>query len=88
MMWNDGNWSVGGWLVMTLVMLAFWGAVAVLIVGLVRTGRGASRRSSDEHTHPAWRANEILDERFARDEINEDEFTSRSALLRSSVGHA
>jgi putative membrane protein len=69
-------WGAGG-LVMMLMMLVFWGLViAGLVVGLrwlVGQGRPASR---DE-------ALEILRQRYARGEIDKQEFDAR----RRDLGH-
>jgi len=77
MMWwpDHGGWGWGGWLAMTLTMLAFWGLVAWVVVSLVRQPGG--RREPGRDTE------EILAERFARGEIDEDEFRQRRAALRS-----
>lgn len=75
MMWWPNGWGWGGWLIMTLTMLAFWGLVAWVIVTLVR--QPGSRPGADHS------AEEILAERFARGEIDEEEYRSRQHLLRS-----
>lgn len=76
MWWPDGGWGWGGWLIMTLTMLAFWGFVAWVIVTLVR--QPGPRPGADRN------AEEILAERFARGEIDEEEYRSRRDLLRSA----
>lgn len=75
MMWWPNGWGWGGWLLMTLTMVGFWGFVAWLVVTLVR-----QPQTRDEH-HP--KPDEILAERFARGEIDEEEFTKRKAVLRA-----
>ena len=76
--YNDGaGW--GGWLVMTVVMIAFWAMVIVAVVVLFR-GTRSSRESSPGHD-----PQDILDQRFARGEIDEDEYHARSAVLRASI---
>ena len=75
MMWWPDGWGWGGWLMMTLTMLAFWGIVAWVIVTLVR--QPGTRRETNPN------AEEILAERFARGEIDEEEYTKRRAMLRS-----
>lgn len=77
MMWGyDGGWV--GWLLMTLMMVLFWGSLIALAVWLVRQPdrRGDARMSS--------RA--ILEERFARGEIDEAEFTERLEVLSRAAG--
>lgn len=67
-MWG-GNWLGGGWWFGGLMMVAFWALVIGGVVWLVRVvspaGGGAAERS---------RAKAILEERFARGEISEEEF--------------
>jgi len=76
MWWNDG-WA--GWFAMATMMVVFWGAIIAVVVLLVR-GRGA-----EQDTRPAVRgpsAMEILDERFARGEIDHEEYEDRRATLQ------
>lgn len=72
MSWMWGAWGLG----MMLMMLVFWGLVITGIVlgirWLARTGGGAQRD----------RALDILRERYARGEINKDEFDSKQRDLR------
>lgn len=82
MMWwvrDDVAWW--GWLVMGFGMLAFWAVVAWVVVTLVR-GRTPS---SDV---PASSARQILAERFARGEIDEDEYRSRLTTLTDQEGRS
>lgn len=74
MMWNSG-WGWGAWLMMTVVMVGFWALVAWVVVSVTR---GPSSTQSDVRS-----AEDILAERFARGEIDEDEFTGRRDALRS-----
>lgn len=70
-----GGWGWGGWLVGALMMVAFWGLVFWVIVSLVR-------RPSD--TGPAARtARDILAERFARGEIDAEEYDRRRSTLQA-----
>ncbi len=79
MMWNNGL-GAGGWLLMSLTAVAFWALVVFAVVALFRgTGDSGtrSRRRDDE-------ARQILDERFARGEIDAEEYHARQQVLRSS----
>jgi putative membrane protein len=80
MYWHGGGWGPGAWVAMTLMMLLFWGAVVAAIVFAVRAGHrepgSAAPRESD--------AERILAERFARGEIDADEYTRRRDLLRET----
>ena len=75
-----GN-SMGGWgmLLMTFSGLLFWGLVITGIVLLVRsTGRGSQPAPSP--TRPPM-PEQVLADRFARGEIDEDEYTRRLQVL-------
>ena len=85
MMWSDGmGWS--GWLVMSLTALAFWVLVVVVVVSLFRGPRTASEAPATGSTgRPSdGSADLILDERFARGEIDADEYLARRIALRSA----
>lgn len=69
-MW--GVWGIG----MMLMMLVFWGAVIVGIVMAIRWLAGQGERSRSD------RAVDILRERYARGEINKDEFEEKQRDLR------
>jgi putative membrane protein len=56
-----------------LAMLAFWGAVVVLIVLAIRYFLRSERSGS---------ALSILEQRFARGEIDQQEYEQRKAALR------
>lgn len=63
-----------GW--MGIWMILFWGGVVALIVWGVRASRTPSRGRSS--------ASAILEERFARGEIDQSEFEARSRALEES----
>ena len=80
--WNGGGWDAGAWLVMMLIMVMFWGAVITAVVVFVRAPRG----HRDEHAlaeRGADPALAILKERFAKGEIDAEEYTKRRDTLRS-----
>lgn len=79
MMWT-GDWGWGAALFMTLIMLAFWGGLIWLIAYAVR---GSSRTGDRTANNPS--AIELLEERFARGEIDQDEFEERRRILKSKV---
>ena len=82
MMYGYGDWGIGAWIVMGLLMLLFWGGVATLVVLLVRW-RGRTPWEGTGHSAPdAWNPEQILRERFARGEIDEAEFKARLEALR------
>jgi putative membrane protein len=75
----DGSWGIGGWIVMGLMMLLFWGGVVGVMV-LVLRGSGSGGRGVYGPPHDD--AERILNERFARGEIDETEFNARRTALR------
>lgn len=78
MWWNDGvGW--GGWIAMTLVMVTFW---ALVIYGIVIIFRTTDRGTADPRT-PGRDPQEILNERFARGEIDADEYRARQETLHT-----
>ncbi|MBX8690256.1 SHOCT domain-containing protein [Mycobacterium sp. 20091114027_K0903767] len=77
-MWYGGGW--GGWIMMTVLMVLFWGGLLTAIVLAARAFGADSQARSRPPVAP--RADELLSERFARGEIDEEEFRRRMALLR------
>jgi putative membrane protein len=77
--WYQDGVGWGGWLVMTIAMIAFWALVVLAVVALFR-GSTNGRDSTSDHDPM-----DILDQRFARGEIDEDEYHARAAVLRTSV---
>jgi len=73
--WGFGHMAFGG-----LMMLLFWGGIFVLIVLAVRwIGGGSAAHSGTQTSRKSPR--EILEERFARSEIDKDEFEERKRRL-------
>ncbi|MGJ6123610.1 SHOCT domain-containing protein [Mycolicibacterium sp. Y3] len=81
-MWEHG-WGWGGGILMTVVMVLFLAALVVAIVVAIRylSGSGPAVRSSRPSYVPPGPEN-VLADRFARGEIDEDEYRSRLSLLR------
>lgn len=77
MNWNGAG--AGGWLIVFPMMLIFWGAVAWAIVAVVRHTRTPTQPASPAQTD----ALQILDGRFARGEIDEQEYQSRRDALQA-----
>ena len=78
MWWSDHGW--GWWPLMPLVMLVFWAAVIWLVVTVVRH---ASTPTSPPHATAD--AEQTLAERYARGEIDEDEYRHRLDVLRQAT---
>lgn len=76
-MWG-GDWH--GWLFGPLMMIAFVAVTVVMVVLLVRRlGGGAS--GGTPQTPAGKRPLDILEERFARGEIDKEEFEERRRVL-------
>jgi putative membrane protein len=78
--WHDSAWH-GGWLGMILgplMMIAFIAAIVVVVVLLVRWIGGSGAQNERRTRQPL----DILDERFARGEIDSAEYEERSRILR------
>lgn len=69
MMWFGDGYGAWGWFFGTITMVAFWGAVVWLILQATRGSEssGPNRRTPEE----------ILAERYARGEIDSDEYRKR-----------
>lgn len=79
--WGNGGWGWGG-IVMMVLMVVLVVAVIVAIIFAVRylSGSGSLQRGGPGSE---WtRAEDQLAERFARGEIDEEEFRKRMTLLR------
>lgn len=78
----NSDWGVGEWLAMTAIMLVFWGSVIALVVWAARSFRSEDHQAGSRGADP----DEILAGRYARGDIDEDEFRRRRELLHSIRG--
>lgn len=79
--WSHYGWGWGWGHMMfgSLMMVVFWGLVVLLVVLVVRrVGGGFGEGTPAASKNPAL---EILQERFARGDIEKDEFENRKKLL-------
>lgn len=78
--WHDG-WG-GWWILMPLVTVGFWALVIWAVATVIRqrpvTGPGGPTGSA--------RAEEVLAERYARGEIDDEEYRHRLDTLRRVAG--
>jgi putative membrane protein len=86
MRYTDGGVGWPGWILMVVMMLAFWGAIAWVAVTLIR--HSSSRSAVPQLDRPTEGGSDpvgILEERFARGDIDEDEFHRRRDVLRGTT---
>lgn len=74
MWWNGDDWNGWAWLAMSLSMIVFWGMLIVGVVLVVRHSRADAPGREDPE--------DILRARFARGEIDAEEYQRRQDLLR------
>ena len=79
MMGGVSAWGNGMWLVACVSMLALWTIVVMVAITLMRRDH-----PRDESGVGSAGPQRILDERFARGEITEDEYLQREAMLRGT----
>ena len=82
MMWYGSNGGWGGWLLMTIAMVLFWALIITAVVLIVRYL--VSQRPTGTSAGSARTPEEVLAERYARGEIDDDEYQGRLALLRQN----
>ena len=81
--WSNGGWGWGAWIFMAIMMLIFFALAAAAVVALIRA---SDRRRPQMAPPPATGSDDalrLLDERFARGDIDTDDYTKRRELLRS-----
>jgi putative membrane protein len=83
MYWYGSGMSGWGYALMTVSMVLFWGAVIVGIVALVRHFGRSGQQTSAPPSPPAS-PEQLLAERFARGEIDEEEYRQRLAVLQGT----
>lgn len=80
-MWGSGmGW--GGWALMSIMMVLVWALVIAGIVLAVRYLSGPRQSVGRSRSSAQTSAEDLLAERFARGEIDEDEYRRRASLLR------
>ena len=86
MMWGNGYNMTWGWPVGLLMLIA----VILLVVWVVRAFAGGTERGGFRGTTPLSRgqgersqARQILDDRFAKGELNETEYRERLQVLET-----
>jgi putative membrane protein len=75
MMYTYGGGA--GWFVMALMMVLVWGAIITAVILVIR---GGGRQPVPSRPHDV--SEHVLAERFARGEIDEEEFHQRLGVLQ------
>ena len=84
--YDYGGMHGSGWGLMLLMMLVFWGLLVALIVWLARS-RDSDSSSSEPRRPGSPTAEDVLALRYARGDIDEEEFERRRAALeRAAAG--
>jgi putative membrane protein len=81
---HNGDWGWGGWLLMSLTMLAFLALVAWGVFLVWRSTAHPHSTGPEQQSPVRQSPEEILAERLARGEIDSDEYRARLDALRSS----
>ncbi len=81
---HNGDWGWGGWLLMSLTMLAFLALVAWGVFLVWRSTAHPHSAGAEQQSTVRQSPEEILAERLARGEIDADEYRARLDALRSS----
>nr|WP_199178083.1 SHOCT domain-containing protein [Mycobacterium sp. QGD 101] len=84
MMWYDTDWGWGGWALMTVGMVLFWVVVITAVVLAVRYLASPRGTAANPPGYGPTRAEDVLAERFARGEIDEDQYRRHLALIREN----
>lgn len=77
-----GGWGWGGWMLTAIVLTVFFALVITAVVAAVRYPGGPGHGSVRHSPPPGRRPEDILAERFARGEIDDEDYRRRVALLR------
>jgi putative membrane protein len=77
---HDGS-GAGFWVMAVMMLVVLVAVLALLYLLVVRTGGATTRDQAAASPSEARAADRLLDERFARGEIDEDEYRHRRAVL-------
>ncbi|RSS79724.1 SHOCT domain-containing protein [Streptomyces sp. WAC06614] len=87
MYWNGHGMGAWGWFAMSFTQLIIWALILAAAVLMIRTFRQDTdgRVASDRGAVPSESAENLLAERFAMGEIDDEEYQRRLAALRSNA---
>ncbi|MGH3242449.1 MAG: SHOCT domain-containing protein [Spirillospora sp.] len=81
--WNDGGDAPAFWPVFPITFGLFWLAVLGTAFYLIRRRMNTTAATAAAASDPMAKALSVLAERFARGEIDEDEYLMRVSTLRN-----
>ncbi|MER6102651.1 SHOCT domain-containing protein [Streptomyces sp. NPDC001832] len=88
MFWYNHDMNGWGWLALAISTVLFWALIitvgVLLYRALARPTRPSSENPTWQKTPPPGGPEQILAERYARGEIDEEEYRRRLATLRGS----
>jgi putative membrane protein len=85
---RDGLWGMhgglgwGGWLVVVILLLLLAALVIAIVISLLRPLAGHGGQGPTSAAPARSEAERLLDDRYARGEIDEIEYLHRRAVLR------
>lgn len=88
MFWYEGGWAFWQVALMWLMMIAFWGLLIWGVWALI-TGATTRRQGGQEHNYgkgDGGNAQQILDERLARGEIDTEEYRRLREVIAAGDG--
>lgn len=80
-MWHDG-WGWGGWALMVITMVLVLAAILTVVVLAIRYLTRNSTSSPPRYSL-FGRAEDVLAERYAQGELDDDEYRRRLSVLRN-----
>jgi len=84
MMWSGTGIGWGGWIMMTAGMLGFWALLAMMFAAVIRSGSDHEDSPGGPRAQPYNDPMRLLDERFARGDINLEDYQVRRGLLNEA----
>jgi Zn-dependent protease with chaperone function/uncharacterized membrane protein len=85
MMMDNGHWGWGSWILTTSATVVFWALMITAVVLVARYLLSLSQRPPGTRSTAVSSAEQLLAERYARGEIDDDEYKRRLTLLRQNL---
>jgi uncharacterized membrane protein/Zn-dependent protease with chaperone function len=85
MMTNYGHWGWGSWILATGTMVVFWALMITAVILIARYLLSLSQRPTGMRAAGVSSAEQVLAERYARGEIDDEEYKRRLTLLRQNL---